>query len=203
MTLVGGLAGASPGTASLAVQLAGSAVQAAALTRADLAMAAEDPAGWPQGQGTGNARRPWGWISDSGSVPAVAGGLALLSALDPAAAGAAARAGVGALVAVGVAKLLVGRARPTQAAGPDAFGGPSQAWGGVRRPLRHGWTAMPSGHAALGFAVAGALAARWPLAAPLAYAWAASVSLSRVQLGEHWPTDAWVGARLGLAVASF
>jgi membrane-associated phospholipid phosphatase len=62
--------------------------------------------------------------------------------------------------------------------------------------------AMPSGHAALSFA----LAASWSLSHPRWYviapgaAWATSVALSRVWLGVHYPSDILAGALLGTGI---
>lgn len=168
----------------------------------------------------------WQPLSASGSPAVLAAGLAVLAAAEPDAARAAAEAAAGALLATGVAKLAMGRARPYEGAGPHAFaslarsvggspsgpesvsagGRPSGAGGlamaGGLLPFRNGWMAMPSGHAAGSWAVAHRLARRWPQAAPLLYGWAISVSLSRVALQEHWPSDTWVGMRLGLTVAT-
>ncbi|GIV61278.1 MAG: phosphatase PAP2 family protein [Rhodothermaceae bacterium] len=63
--------------------------------------------------------------------------------------------------------------------------------------------AFPSGHAALAFAVA----VSWSLSHPRAYVvapgliWAASVSLSRVRFGVHYPSDVLAGAALGTGLA--
>lgn len=83
----------------------------------------------------------------------------------------------------------------------------------VRRPLsarssRHPadgdrYTSFPSGHAAL----AAGIAASWSLSYPRWYVigpgaiWAVGVSLSRVHLGVHYPTDVVAGAVLGTGVA--
>lgn len=63
--------------------------------------------------------------------------------------------------------------------------------------------AFPSGHATLAFAVA----ASWSLSHPDWYVvapsllWASGVSLSRVWMGVHYPSDVLAGALLGSAVA--
>ena len=66
----------------------------------------------------------------------------------------------------------------------------------------YGSFAMPSGHAALSFALASSWSLshpRWYVIAPGA-AWAASVALSRVWLGVHYPSDILVGALLGTGI---
>jgi membrane-associated phospholipid phosphatase len=63
---------------------------------------------------------------------------------------------------------------------------------------------MPSGHASM----AAALATSWSLSHPYWYViapgatWAASVALSRVWLGVHYPSDIVVGLALGAAIAT-
>jgi membrane-associated phospholipid phosphatase len=61
---------------------------------------------------------------------------------------------------------------------------------------------FPSGHAALSFATATALAILWPRARWrwLAYAWAALVSAERVAENAHWLSDVVAGAALGIGV---
>src|SRR6184192_3965310 len=58
---------------------------------------------------------------------------------------------------------------------------------------------FPSGHSASSFAAATAMAAFYPQAAPLVFALATGVALSRVHLGHHFPSDVTVGALLGMA----
>ncbi|MCS7082487.1 MAG: phosphatase PAP2 family protein [Bacteroidetes bacterium] len=70
-------------------------------------------------------------------------------------------------------------------------------------PSRSDSYAMPSGHAALAFAVAtgGALEARrWAVSTSL-YAWAALVALARPYYGAHYPSDVIVGAALGAGLS--
>ena len=62
---------------------------------------------------------------------------------------------------------------------------------------------FPSGHSASSFAAATALATFYPHAAPLVYALATGVGLSRVHLGHHFPSDVAVGGLLGVASGTF
>jgi undecaprenyl-diphosphatase len=60
---------------------------------------------------------------------------------------------------------------------------------------------FPSGHAAAGFAGAAILGSHAPAFSPLFYTLAAIVSLSRVYLGVHYPSDVLFGAFLGATLA--
>lgn len=104
------------------------------------------------------------------------------------------------LVATGVLKTTLGRARPSVSAdtNPRDF------------RLFRGWTAdayqaFPSGHSALAFAAAAATVAEihgwnrdatW-FTAPLLYGGATLVGLSRMYEDRHWPTDILAGAAIG------
>jgi undecaprenyl-diphosphatase len=68
------------------------------------------------------------------------------------------------------------------------------------RPADH---SFPSGHTASSFAAATALAFFYPRAAPLAYAVATGVGMSRVHLGVHFPSDAAVGGLIGIGIGTF
>jgi undecaprenyl-diphosphatase len=68
------------------------------------------------------------------------------------------------------------------------------------RPADH---SFPSGHTASSFAAATPLAFFYPRAAPLAYAVATGVGMSRVHLGVHFPSDAAVGGVIGIGIGTF
>ena len=61
---------------------------------------------------------------------------------------------------------------------------------------------FPSGHTASSFAAATATAAFYPAVAPLVYALAAGVGVSRVHLGHHFPSDVIAGAAVGVGLGS-
>lgn len=102
------------------------------------------------------------------------------------------------LVVTGVTKMIVGRKRPHDDAGPHAF-----EW--FVGPFRREALSFPSGHAATAFALAGAAAGRhphWYVQVP-AYTLATSASLQRMDTRAHWASDVLTGALLGYAISAF
>ena len=64
---------------------------------------------------------------------------------------------------------------------------------------------FPSGHTSTAFATAAALSItfhKWYVTVP-AYLWATGVGYSRINLGEHYPSDVLVGAVVGMGSAYF
>lgn len=118
----------------------------------------------------------------------IAAGLALLG--DTRARAAAAR-GVAALAVAsatvnGPAKLLVRRRRPFSRSRPALIPMPRSS-------------SFPSGHSASAFAFVTAVSSELPVAAPALVPLAGAVAYSRVHAGVHYPSDAVVGAAIGVA----
>ena len=60
---------------------------------------------------------------------------------------------------------------------------------------------LPSGHAATSFALAASLSLTYPKFAPGVFTVAFLISLGRVAVGVHYPTDVAVGAMIGASVS--
>lgn len=132
------------------------------------------------------------WLSDAaylGEGPVQLGAvLVLIVAGDGETAGRVVEAELGAAAATWAGKTLLGRARPWAGEGAGRFVGPS---------LEGAYHSFPSGHTSAAFALATVLADRYPRWAPLWYAAAVGVGLSRIYTEAHWPTDVVAGAAVG------
>jgi undecaprenyl-diphosphatase len=105
-----------------------------------------------------------------------------------------------AIVAVALTRVLVHalpfRERPLHTAGFD-FTLPYT----MRADLLEGWSSFPSDHAVLFFALATSLFFVWRPLGIFGFAYALIfISLPRLYLGIHWPTDIIAGAALGIAL---
>jgi len=102
---------------------------------------------------------------------------------------------IGAFATVRVLKMTLGRARPDATPLP----GFETQWTGFTWDAK--FHSFPSGHTAdiVTSAVFMALIVRAPWAAALFLGWALALSLSRLALAKHYPTDAAAGAAIALA----
>ena len=101
---------------------------------------------------------------------------------------------MGAGAVAGVLKIAIGRMRPVvwEALGQTGF-----------YPFRTEWVfhSMPSGHTAASFAglvMIGLLFPRWKF---LTWTLAIVIGISRICIGEHWPSDVLLGALIGMVSA--
>ena len=106
---------------------------------------------------------------------------------------------------VDVIKLLVDRTRPratdltTTASALATFG---SAASGSPGGSHSDYNSFPSGHAAVAFGLAAALAWKYPRGRVLFAAFAISAALQRVATSAHYPSDICFGAALGLVGAA-
>ncbi len=102
---------------------------------------------------------------------------------------------LGSVLVVRVLKMALGRARPDATPLP----GFESLWTGFTWDAK--FHSFPSGHSAdiVTSVVFMALAVRAPWAAWLFVLWALAISLSRLALAKHYPTDALAGAAIALA----
>jgi len=104
-------------------------------------------------------------------------------------------ASVAASSAVGqAAKYVIGRARPNYVHDQTLFYGPFSPLHPVRGIQID---SLPSGHTTVAFAMAAALAWRWPRLTLLWFSLAAGVAVSRTLADVHFPSDVIIGAGLG------
>jgi membrane-associated phospholipid phosphatase len=100
-------------------------------------------------------------------------------------------------ILVQVLKHLVGRVRPAENHDTTFFMGPL---GLINSGYSGRIDSMPSGHTAAAFAMATALAYKWPRQVWLWYLLALGVGLSRVLLDAHFLSDVILGALLGTLI---
>ena len=102
---------------------------------------------------------------------------------------------LGSVLAVRILKMILGRARPDA----TPFPGFESDWIGFTWDAK--FHSFPSGHSAdiVTSAVFMALVLRAPWAAGLFVLWALAISLSRLAVAKHYPSDAIAGAAIALA----
>ena len=95
---------------------------------------------------------------------------------------------------VTIIKRLIGRARPMVGGSLDPFLYSPFAW-------RADYAGMPSGHATTAFAVLVAFGTLWPRSRTIWLVYALLISMSRVVVTAHYPSDVLAGALVGIGGA--
>ena len=95
---------------------------------------------------------------------------------------------------VTIIKRLIGRARPLVGGSLDPFLYSPFAW-------RADYAGMPSGHATTAFAVLVAFGTLWPRSRTIWLVYALLISMSRVVVTAHYPSDVLAGALVGIGGA--
>jgi membrane-associated phospholipid phosphatase len=105
---------------------------------------------------------------------------------------------LGSVLIVRVLKMTLGRARPDASELP----GFESQWAGFSWDAAH--HSFPSGHSAdiVTSALFAALLIRHPLGVVVCVAWALALSLSRLALAKHYPSDALAGALIAIAASA-
>ncbi len=93
---------------------------------------------------------------------------------------------------VSIVKRLIGRARPLAIGHIDPFAFAPFIW-------RPDYASLPSGHATTAFSVLVAFGTLWPRARTALLLYALAISLSRVMVMAHYPSDVLAGAVVGSA----
>jgi undecaprenyl-diphosphatase len=95
---------------------------------------------------------------------------------------------------VSIVKRMIGRARPLATGHIDPFAFAPFIW-------RADYASLPSGHATTAFSVLVAFGTLWPRARTALLLYALAISLSRVMVMAHYPSDVLAGAVVGSAGA--
>jgi membrane-associated phospholipid phosphatase len=95
---------------------------------------------------------------------------------------------------VSIVKRMIGRARPLATGHIDPFAFAPFIW-------RADYASLPSGHATTAFAILVAFGTLWPRARTALLLYALAISLSRVMVMAHYPSDVLAGAVVGSAGA--
>lgn len=144
---------------------------------------------WAAARGVQGARRPAleGVMREAtafGRPLVVAGGLALVLAVDLASGGGWSTVRLAAVALAGTNLVVEGLKRATGRKRPDG-------------EQRRSNSSFPSSHAANAFALAWVLGARWRRGIPAFFALALLIAFSRMYLNRHFLSDVLVGALIG------